>query len=131
MLQVGDSIEVKGPMGKFVYEGRGRYQINRQPGHAKYMSMIAGGSGITPCYAVLRSILADPEDNTRCALIYANKHEEDIWLRKVSSCSVHGKILPGAYIVGLGQPCVRGGGMQASIFAPCHGGSGKETGDSN
>jgi nitrate reductase (NAD(P)H) len=82
-LQVGDAIEVKGPMGKFVYEGRGQYQLNRQSGQAKYMSMIAGGSGITPCYAVLRKILADPEDRTRCALIYANKHEEDIWVRKV------------------------------------------------
>jgi nitrate reductase (NAD(P)H) len=50
---------------------------------ARYLSMVAGGSGITPCYAVLREVLSDPQDDTRCALIYANKQESDIWLRKV------------------------------------------------
>jgi NAD(P)H-flavin reductase len=45
--------------------------------------MIAGGSGVTPCYDVAREVLHDPTDNTRMSLVYANKHEEDIWLRKV------------------------------------------------
>lgn len=47
--------------------------------------MIAGGSGVTPCYDVAREVLQDPADNTRMSLVYANKHEEDIWLRKVRS----------------------------------------------
>ena len=29
------------------------------------------------------AVLQDPNDNTRMSLVYANKHEEDIWLRKV------------------------------------------------
>jgi NAD(P)H-flavin reductase len=45
--------------------------------------MIAGGSGVTPCYDVAREVLQDPSDNTRMSLVYANKHEEDIWLRQV------------------------------------------------
>eukprot|EP00878_Enallax_costatus_P028734 GHUV01031071.1.p1 GENE.GHUV01031071.1~~GHUV01031071.1.p1 ORF type:complete len:203 (+),score=81.82 GHUV01031071.1:1108-1716(+) len=46
------------------------------------MSMVAGGSGVTPCYSVLREVLRNPDDHARCSLIYANKHEEDIWLRE-------------------------------------------------
>jgi hypothetical protein len=41
-------------MGKFEYLGAGGYNLNRRPGHAHYLSFVAGGSGITPCYAVRR-----------------------------------------------------------------------------
>jgi Na+-transporting NADH:ubiquinone oxidoreductase subunit NqrF len=34
-LAVGDSIDVKGPVGHFVYEGRGKFSLNRKPGFAK------------------------------------------------------------------------------------------------
>jgi hypothetical protein len=34
-MQVGDTIDAKGPMGKFQYEGRGAYQLNRQPGKVR------------------------------------------------------------------------------------------------
>ncbi len=50
--QPGDTISVKGPMGKFEYAGEGAYTLNRQRGAARWMSFVAGGSGITPCYAV-------------------------------------------------------------------------------
>lgn len=56
---------------------------NRVQGKARYLSMVAGGSGITPCWDVAREVLQDPTDNTRISLVYANKHEEDIWLREV------------------------------------------------
>lgn len=55
----------------------------RVQGKAKYLSMVAGGSGVTPCFDVAREVLHNPTDNTRVSLVYANKHEEDIWLRKV------------------------------------------------
>lgn len=58
-------------------------RVCRVQGKAKYLSMIAGGSGVTPCYDVAREVLQDPSDNTRMSLVYANKHEEDIWLRQV------------------------------------------------
>ena len=82
-LKPGDTISVKGPMGKFEYKGGGgNYLLNRRAGHARYLSFIAGGSGITPCYAVIREALSDPADGTVCALLYANKSEGDIWLRR-------------------------------------------------
>jgi nitrate reductase (NAD(P)H) len=34
-LAIGDTIDVKGPVGHFVYEGRGQFSLNRKPGTAK------------------------------------------------------------------------------------------------
>jgi cytochrome-b5 reductase len=45
------------------------------------VGMIAGGSGITPMYQILRTSLNDPEDTTKFCLIYANQTEDDILLR--------------------------------------------------
>lgn len=61
------------------------------------MSMVAGGSGITPCYDVAREVLQDPTDSTRMSLVYANKHVEDIWLREVGLWAVAAK---GGYVFG-------------------------------
>jgi cytochrome-b5 reductase len=43
---------------------------------------VAGGAGITPMFQVLRNILDNPEDKTRVNLIYANKTESDILMKK-------------------------------------------------
>lgn len=40
--------------------------------------MIAGGTGLTPMYQIIRSSLQDPKDKTELALIYANVEEDDI-----------------------------------------------------
>jgi nitrate reductase (NAD(P)H) len=34
-LAIGDTIDVKGPVGHFVYDGRGQFSLNRKPGAAK------------------------------------------------------------------------------------------------
>ena len=46
--------------------------------HADRLTMIAGGTGITPIYQVFRYARQDGVD---CQLIYFNKTEEDILLR--------------------------------------------------
>lgn len=43
--------------------------------------MIAGGTGITPMYQVIRHALTTPGDQTRISLIFANVNEDDILLR--------------------------------------------------
>ncbi|GBF94750.1 NADH-cytochrome b5 reductase [Raphidocelis subcapitata] len=48
---------------------------------AKRISLIAGGTGITPCWQVIRAVCSDPEDDTQVALIYANQTVDDILLR--------------------------------------------------
>jgi cytochrome-b5 reductase len=70
-LSIGDKIRVKGPKGQFNY----------RPGLVGHLSMIAGGSGITPMYQILRAVLANPADKTKVSLIYANVNPEDILLR--------------------------------------------------
>jgi cytochrome-b5 reductase len=44
--------------------------------------MIAGGTGITPMFQIIKSSLADPTDKTQLALVYANVEETDILLRQ-------------------------------------------------
>lgn len=71
-LKVGDWLEVKGPKGTFEYA----------PNMARHLGMIAGGTGITPMYQVIRHVLEDPKDLTKIYLLYANVNENDILLRE-------------------------------------------------
>ncbi|KAK9766352.1 Nitrate reductase [NADH] 1 [Basidiobolus ranarum] len=82
-LKIGDTVEVKGPMGEFNYDGHGCYRVERKhiKGKAKNFAMIAGGTGLTPMLQLIRAILNDPSDKTKISLLFANKSEEDILLR--------------------------------------------------
>jgi len=71
LLKIGEKIRVKGPKGNFAY----------RPGLTKHLSMIAGGTGITPMIQIIRAALRNPFDPTTITLIYANVNEEDILLR--------------------------------------------------
>ena len=44
--------------------------------------MIAGGTGIAPMYQVMRALLDDPTDQTKLHLLFANRSEQDILMRK-------------------------------------------------
>ncbi|XP_018899632.1 NADH-cytochrome b5 reductase 3 isoform X2 [Bemisia tabaci] len=86
-MKIGDSIDVRGPSGRLIYLGRGQFQIivNRKepPVIVKVdqVSMISGGTGITPMYQLVKHVLKDPEDKTKLALLFANQSENDILLR--------------------------------------------------
>jgi len=82
-MKIGDSIDVKGPIGEFIYKGQGECLVNGKPRFVKEVSMIAGGTGITPCYQVLAAILRDPQDKTMVRLLFANKTPDDILARDV------------------------------------------------
>lgn len=56
-MAVGDSIDVKGPLGHFIYKGRGLYSHSGREGQVKQLSMIAGGTGITPMWQVVQVTL--------------------------------------------------------------------------
>ncbi|KAK0653102.1 hypothetical protein B0T16DRAFT_490827 [Cercophora newfieldiana] len=71
-MPVGESIEIRGP--------KGAMQYSRS--YAKKIGMIAGGTGITPMYQLIRAICEDDGDRTQVSLIYANNTEEDILLRQ-------------------------------------------------
>jgi nitrate reductase (NAD(P)H) len=77
-LLIGESIDFKGPIGKFQYLGRGLCSVNDKERKVKRFYMICGGSGVTPIYQVFRAVMQDPEDNTKCVVLDGNRLEEDI-----------------------------------------------------
>ncbi|UYV80291.1 CYB5R3 [Cordylochernes scorpioides] len=87
-MKIGDSILVRGPSGKLVYDGRGTFKITldkKKPptvAHYKKVGMIAGGTGITPMLQLIRQVFKDSADSTQLNLLFANQTEKDILLRK-------------------------------------------------
>eukprot|EP00924_Labyrinthula_sp_SR-Ha-C_P004348 augustus_masked-scaffold_3-processed-gene-21.90-mRNA-1 protein AED:0.05 eAED:0.05 QI:0/-1/0/1/-1/1/1/0/293 len=80
-FKVGDTMEIQGPFGRIEYLGKGKFKLGRNVVHKPKVSMMAGGSGITPMYQILTNALKDKEDSTEFKLIYANQKETDILLR--------------------------------------------------
>lgn len=86
-MAIGDTIDVRGPGGLLQYEGRGTFAVKEdkkgQPKtvQARQVSMIAGGTGITPMLQLVRAVFRDPSDTTCLSLLYANQTEDDILLR--------------------------------------------------
>ncbi|CAM8942381.1 unnamed protein product [Rhodiola kirilowii] len=81
-LPIGARLDIKGPLGHIEYTGRGNFTVHGKPKHAKRLTMLAGGTGITPIYQIMQAILKDPEDETEMYVVYANRTEEDILLRE-------------------------------------------------
>ncbi|XP_049837035.1 NADH-cytochrome b5 reductase 2 isoform X1 [Schistocerca gregaria] len=87
-MKIGDTIDVRGPSGRLVYLGNGRFSIKvlrKDPASTvvvKKVAMIAGGTGITPMLQLIRHITRTTEDTTQLALLFANQSEEDILLRE-------------------------------------------------
>ncbi|KAL4224696.1 NADH-cytochrome b5 reductase 3 [Mactra antiquata] len=86
-MELGDYIDVRGPSGLLVYDGKGTFQIRKdkksepEAVSAKKVGMIAGGTGITPMLQLIRQVLKDKDDKTSLWLLFANQTEEDILLR--------------------------------------------------
>lgn len=70
-LPVGERVQFRGPKGAM------KYKRNM----CRKIGMIAGGTGITPMYQLIRAICEDERDTTEISLVYANRSEEDILLR--------------------------------------------------
>lgn len=81
-IPVGHFVEFKGPIGKFEYLGRGRCSIGGKERMVRKLVMVCAGSGITPIFQVLRAVMKDREDETRCVVLDGNRVEEDILCRK-------------------------------------------------
>lgn len=69
----GQTIEVMKPMGNFTRE------LN--PDAQNVYALFGGGSGITPLFSILKSILA-VEKNSKVVLFYGNTDEENVIFRK-------------------------------------------------
>lgn len=71
-LQVGDILEVTAPSGQFC--------LHPEPANQKHYVMIAGGSGITPIYSMIGTILKF-EPKSKITLLYANRTSNSIIFR--------------------------------------------------
>lgn len=71
-MLVGDTIDVRGPLGKFTYTRNSYRRLN----------MVCGGTGITPMWQVFRAIMDDPHDRTQVVLVFANVTVDDILLKE-------------------------------------------------
>lgn len=87
-LKLGESIDFRGPSGRLVYKGHGKFSIKilRKDPPAEYnvkrVVMLAGGTGITPMLQLIRAIIKDSTDETQTSLLFANQTEKDILLRE-------------------------------------------------
>ena len=82
-LPVGALIDIKGPGGRIKYLEAGRFLIGSERVSVKHVGMIAGGTGITPMYQIIRHVVETRRgrDSLGLSLLYANQHPGDILLR--------------------------------------------------
>ena len=71
-MKPGDTLSIKGPIPKYPW------QTNKHD----HITLIAGGTGITPMYQLTRRIFSDPEDKTKVSLVFGNITEGDILLKE-------------------------------------------------
>ncbi|KAI1122083.1 oxidoreductase NAD-binding domain-containing protein [Nemania abortiva] len=68
----GQRLDFKGPLPKYPWAA------NKH----EHIALVAGGTGITPMYQLIRSIFSNPEDKTKVTLVFGNVTEEDILLKR-------------------------------------------------
>lgn len=83
-LEEGSRVRISGPKGKVRYEDRGYfYFMKKNMGKTfKKISMVAGGSGITPIYQVIQHLRDEGIGTFVVSVIFANKTKDDILLEK-------------------------------------------------
>jgi ferredoxin-NADP reductase len=70
-VEKGETIRVKGPMGKFICDDSDETLV-----------MIAGGIGITPIWSILQSLVKKKDNSRKVIVIYGNLNREDIAFRE-------------------------------------------------
>lgn len=71
-LKPNDKLSFRGPIVKWKWE----------PNQYKHVSLIAGGSGITPFYRLIHRITKNPDDKTKVDLFYGSITPDDILLKR-------------------------------------------------
>ncbi|KAF8988329.1 NADH-cytochrome b5 reductase [Podila verticillata] len=70
-LKVGDTLAIKGPISKYPLQANQHQSV----------SLIAGGSGVTPMFQIISSLLKDKTDKTKINFVFCNISPEDIILK--------------------------------------------------
>lgn len=85
-MRIGDTVDVRGPTGDILYKGHGKFTIEGEEHSFSKISLVLGGSGITPGYALVARIIAasaasNDTSDIQIRIVDANKSEKDILLR--------------------------------------------------
>jgi len=80
-MPLGESVDVRGPTGEIKYLGNGKFEIEGEERKFDKVSLILGGSGITPGYQLLERVMREKDDKTQVRVVDANKSEKDILLK--------------------------------------------------
>lgn len=81
-MEIGAEVGIRGPTGDIVYKGNGKFAIYGKEKTFKRVSLILGGTGLTPGYSFVARSCLTKDDKTEIRVIDANKAEQDILLRK-------------------------------------------------
>ncbi|CAG8970698.1 hypothetical protein HYALB_00003453 [Hymenoscyphus albidus] len=103
-IPIGHFVDFKGPIGKFEYLGHGNCTISSKARFVKKFIMICAGSGITPIFQVLRAVLQNEKDETKCLVLNGNRLEADILCREEIDGLVKGREERCRLIYALTQP---------------------------
>ena len=79
-MNIGDKIKMEGPKGLLFYEGHGNFLMRRKPIVKRKIGLIAGGTGITPCFQIAQASTFG-KDGIPIVLLYSNKTKGDILLK--------------------------------------------------
>jgi ring-1,2-phenylacetyl-CoA epoxidase subunit PaaE len=77
MLNIGDTLDVMPPDGKFVYAPDTNAKCGAQRAARRHVLAIAAGSGITPMLSIVTTLL-ECEPNSHVTLLYGNRRVRDI-----------------------------------------------------
>lgn len=80
-IPIGEDVEMRGPTGDVIYYGHGRFSIDGQDKSFKRVSLVLGGTGLTPGFSLIARAVLDPKDELEIRVIDANKSESDILMR--------------------------------------------------
>ncbi|KEQ57611.1 uncharacterized protein M437DRAFT_79565 [Aureobasidium melanogenum CBS 110374] len=81
-MKEGEEVEIRGPTGDIKYLGDGKFEIFDEEQQFENITLILGGSGITPGYQLIARIMATDSDKTKIKVVDANKDESAILLRE-------------------------------------------------
>ncbi|KAK8967488.1 hypothetical protein KSP40_PGU014246 [Platanthera guangdongensis] len=82
-LPLGAAMEINGPAGRIEYAGRGSFVIDGKTRRVTRVAMVAGGTGITPVYQIIRAMMREGDDlGIKMCLVYASRSEDDILMRE-------------------------------------------------
>lgn len=82
-LEIGDTIDMRGPVGEFDYHGGGKFLKEHEECYATHFNMIAGGTGITPVMQIASEILRNDDDATKISLVFGARIEGDLLCRNI------------------------------------------------